>query len=190
MRTCTVCRHEKRDEIDKALLRGTPLREIAGQHGTPKSALHRHKAHIAAEIAKNTTLTAEKVTAVAERAQAEKTLRADDLLGQVRALHKRALALLDRAEQEGKTRDALLAIREAASTLRLQGEVLGQIQSQTTVPAALVESLEWASFLARARRVLAPYSEAWQAFLAAVDGLQAAPRQRDVLAVDVERPRE
>jgi DNA-directed RNA polymerase subunit RPC12/RpoP len=44
-RTCTVCRHEKRQEIDRALLVGRPLRNIAEEFGTSRMALCRHKAH-------------------------------------------------------------------------------------------------------------------------------------------------
>jgi hypothetical protein len=43
--TCRVCRHADRTNIDMALQRGIPLRRIAGQYGTTKSGLHRHKGH-------------------------------------------------------------------------------------------------------------------------------------------------
>ena len=52
-RTCTVCTHADRPEIDQALLTGQPLRDIAGRVGTSRSALLRHKkADIPTTVAK------------------------------------------------------------------------------------------------------------------------------------------
>src|ERR1700677_1805523 len=50
-RSCTVCAHPRRAEIDAALVGGTTLREIAGRTGTTKSALDRHRPHVAKVIA-------------------------------------------------------------------------------------------------------------------------------------------
>ena len=41
--TCTICRHERRNEIDQALLDCESLRNIARRTGTSTTALHRHK---------------------------------------------------------------------------------------------------------------------------------------------------
>lgn len=46
MRTCSICTHEERDAIEKALLAGDSLRRIAERFGTSSTALHRHKQHI------------------------------------------------------------------------------------------------------------------------------------------------
>jgi hypothetical protein len=46
-RPCSICNHPKREEIDAALVAGTPLRDIARQFKTGKDALARHKAHVA-----------------------------------------------------------------------------------------------------------------------------------------------
>lgn len=50
--TCTVCSHEKRREIDKALVNGESLRDIARRHGPLKDALHRHRECIKSQLAK------------------------------------------------------------------------------------------------------------------------------------------
>lgn len=42
-RTCTVCRHDHRQEINRALITGQPLRHIAAQFRLSASALQRHK---------------------------------------------------------------------------------------------------------------------------------------------------
>jgi hypothetical protein len=50
--TCTICRHEKRDDIDRALLDGESFRNIAGRTATSAAALCRHKAqHIPRKLA-------------------------------------------------------------------------------------------------------------------------------------------
>src|ERR1700680_209118 len=43
-RTCTVCNHERRDEVDRALLARESLRHIVSRFGTSTGALQRHKA--------------------------------------------------------------------------------------------------------------------------------------------------
>jgi hypothetical protein len=51
-RTCTVCSHDDRAEIDKALVAGEPLRNVAKRFGTSAAALNRHKGdHIPAILA-------------------------------------------------------------------------------------------------------------------------------------------
>ena len=50
--TCTICRHERRNEIDQALLDCESLRNIARRTGTSTTALHRHKTqHIPTSLA-------------------------------------------------------------------------------------------------------------------------------------------
>lgn len=41
--TCTICKHEKRAEIESALVTGKSLRDIAGQFSVSKSAVNRHR---------------------------------------------------------------------------------------------------------------------------------------------------
>jgi len=45
-RQCTVCTHPNQGKIDEALVSGTAIRDIAGQHGLAKSAVDRHSTHI------------------------------------------------------------------------------------------------------------------------------------------------
>lgn len=44
---CTVCRHEAREQIDRALLAGVAYRTLAAQYGLSSSALCRHTRHLA-----------------------------------------------------------------------------------------------------------------------------------------------
>jgi len=49
-RTCLACKSPERLKIDKALVSGAPLREIAGRWGFSKSSLERHKSHVSVAI--------------------------------------------------------------------------------------------------------------------------------------------
>lgn len=50
-RPCTVCQHEKREEIEAAIAAGLPYRRIAECYGVSISAISRHvRTHVAAEL--------------------------------------------------------------------------------------------------------------------------------------------
>jgi hypothetical protein len=50
-RTCTICRHPNRHDIDAGLATGTPYRDIAGRFAVSTSALDRHRGHVAHQLA-------------------------------------------------------------------------------------------------------------------------------------------
>ncbi len=123
--TCTICRHPKREAIDAALVRGEPYRRIAARTGTSMGSVRRHQAnHLAAAIAD---------------AKQAKTIRADNLLDQVRVLHERTLEILDRALATGAPHIALNAVREARANIELLATMTGELeQRQTNVNVAVV----------------------------------------------------
>ena len=47
MNTCTICRHEKRHDIERAIARGVAFRTIANQFNASESSLKRHQQCIA-----------------------------------------------------------------------------------------------------------------------------------------------
>ena len=102
-RTCTICAHKDREGIDRALAVGTSLRNIAKRFATSATALHRHKAHVKAVLAK-----AQETREVA---------LGDSLADQLRSIHAKTLALLNRAETAGDQRTMLGAIKEARANL-------------------------------------------------------------------------
>ncbi len=101
--SCTVCRHEKRDEIDRELLDGKPFRHIAERFGTSASALVRHKAN-------------DIPVALSKAHEVAATNYGDDLFSHVKDLNRRTLAILRQAEISGDPRTALAAIREDFKT--------------------------------------------------------------------------
>jgi hypothetical protein len=48
--TCTICRHERRKEIEDKMVRGVPLRSIGKQYQTTHATLNRHRSCIAGEL--------------------------------------------------------------------------------------------------------------------------------------------
>ena len=146
-RTCTICQHEQRPEIDAALLNGEALRDIARRYATSKDALARHREHLPSKLVK--------------AREAEEVTQADTLLEQVRSLQTRALSILDRADKAGDLRTALGAIREARSNLELLAKLLGELQQEGTVNVTLTP--EWLGLRAVVIAALTPYPEAAQA---------------------------
>ncbi len=45
-RTCSICRHRERRDIEADLRAGLPYRGVARRHKSSKDALSRHRAHI------------------------------------------------------------------------------------------------------------------------------------------------
>ena len=145
-RSCTVCVHAKREEIDRALVEGVSAAEISGRYRTiGERAVRRHRSnHLPAKL-----VMAEKAAEVAE---------ADNLLDQVGDLQRRALAILDRAEEVGELRTALSAIREARGNLELLAKLIGQLDERPVVN--LNVSPEWLELRTVILRTLAPYPDA------------------------------
>ena len=145
-RKCTVCIHPDRKAIDRALLQGDTLRDIARQHAVSKDALHRHlsEEHITTRIAK------------AE--EAKEIARADTLLNQVRDLQTRAMRILQQAEQAGDLRTACTAIREARGTLELLAKVTGELETGPSISITMAP--EWIQVRTVILQTLEPFPEA------------------------------
>ena len=84
-RTCTICKHAQRLEIERAMVAGSSLRDIAGHFGTAKTNIERHRTHVTEAIARNK--------------DARDLVRTTTLLEDVRAGERRAEQLYDKAEQ-------------------------------------------------------------------------------------------
>jgi hypothetical protein len=128
--TCTVCRHEQRELIDRALVAGTPLRDIAERFFSSKAALARHRvSHLLPEVLQAATV--------------KQTLRADALIAEATALHQKARDLLRQAEEKGDMRTAMAGVREVLRCLDFA------LKLQTVIPAEVshvidVEAVEMA----------------------------------------------
>jgi hypothetical protein len=157
-RTCTICRHKKRDDIDKALVDRRPFRSIAEQHGVSATSLIRHHDdHLPAKLVR------------AKRAA--EAVEADALLDQVLDLRDKALGVLDSAEGEGDRRGSIAAIREARACIELLGKLAGQLASAPTINITL--SAEWMTVQATVLAALQPHPEARIAVAAALEHHEA-----------------
>ena len=123
-RHCTVCTHPEREAIDQALVAGASYRDIAERFSLSAPSVHRHASrHLPGALIK-----AQEVGEVA---------RADNLLGQVRDLQARALAILSQAEAAGDLKTALHAIREARGTLELLAKMLCEVARLSNAPQVI-----------------------------------------------------
>lgn len=80
-RVCTICTHQQRLEIDKALLDGGTVRDVAGRYAVSKSAVERHKnEHLPARIERHENGYIRKLGRAAERALevVQESLEAED----------------------------------------------------------------------------------------------------------------
>lgn len=85
-RKCSICFAPARRDIDEALLAGEPFRKIAERFGISTTALFRHKAdHLPADLAR--------------AHEAQEIARADDLLGQVKAIMARVQKLFNACDE-------------------------------------------------------------------------------------------
>ena len=160
-RSCSVCQHAERAAVDLALVADSAsYRAIARQFGMSKDAVRRHAdEHLPQHLA---------------RAQeAEEVAKADDLLGQVRDLQARTLAILEAAETTSQHRTALAAIREARSNLELLAKLLGELDERPQVN--ILVSAEWVQVRTAMLEALAPYSDARIAVAGRLMELEAGP---------------
>jgi hypothetical protein len=119
-RTCTVCRHDQRHDVEFALVRRESYRDIARQFAISKDALGRHAKEHLPEL-------------LSRAYRAEEAARADDLLSQVEELQSKTLNLLLKAEEAGELRAALSAIREARGNVELLAKLRGELDERPQV---------------------------------------------------------
>ena len=111
-RTCLACTSPEREEIDKALVAGEPLRNISKRVSISPAALLRHKNHVAQAIVK--------------AADEQEENHALDLLAEARRVRDRAWGLLDTMQSEGDHRGSVLALREVRGYLESLGSLLSR----------------------------------------------------------------
>jgi hypothetical protein len=143
--TCTVCRHPDRAAIDRAIVAGEALRNIAERVSLSVTALHRHKSdHLPAAL-------------VAAKA-ADDTGRALDVIGQLQTINRVAFGILKEARDARDGATALKAIDRIQKQIELQAKLLGDLDERPVVNVLLTP--EWATVRAVIVEALAPYRDA------------------------------
>lgn len=123
-RSCTVCFHPQRDEIDKALaLRTGSFRALAAQHDLSETAVHRHaREHLG--------------LAMRNSKEMQAAASVSYLVKEMVALHERTLRLLEIAEARvaagGSVDPALRGVTQVRANLELFYKLLalGEVQQR------------------------------------------------------------
>jgi hypothetical protein len=102
-RTCLACSSSEREAIDKALVAGESLRNIAKRVSISPAGLLRHKSHVAGAIVK------------AQERREEKL--GDTIFDEMRRVLAKAWELSGKAESEGDHRGAIVGLREVRECL-------------------------------------------------------------------------
>ena len=170
-RTCTVCNHEDKEEINKQLITGTSLRNIAKQFRLNSTSLHRHKErHISEELLKSKN--------------AIDSLKADNTFGEyqkakarIEELNKKTYDLLAKAEAEDDHKACIGYIREARgqeSELREQRKLLAELEGKlasqqiNVYEQNIINNPEWIELRALIVNTLQPYPAAREAIINAL----------------------
>jgi hypothetical protein len=111
-RTCLACSSAEREAIDKSLVAGEPLRNIAKRVSISPAGLLRHKHHISQAIVK------------ADEGRQERL--GDNLLDEMRRVQRKAWELLAKTESEGDHRASIVALREVRECLESLGDMLAK----------------------------------------------------------------
>jgi hypothetical protein len=144
--TCSVCISPQRAEIEKALVAGEPLRDIAGRCPVSRSALHRHKQdHLPAHLAK---------------AHEEESIgQAIDVVRQLKAINSACLEVLQKSRADGKHSISLRAVDRIHRQIELQAKLLGELQETGPTVNVLIAP-EWQEVRVNVLQALTPYPEA------------------------------
>jgi hypothetical protein len=116
-RKCSICIHNRRREIEQAMLSGVSYRVVAQRCAVSRDAVVRHRRHLPAAL---------------ERAQELKeVVHGDSLLAQLRELTSEAQRLKAIAEEAGDYRAALAAVRELCRIVELMAKLSGELDSHS-----------------------------------------------------------
>jgi hypothetical protein len=154
-RPCSVCSHRYVALIDDALVKSVPYRRIATEFEASEEALRRHKREHLPEL-------------IAKAHEAEEATRADDLLGELRAIRDSILRLAEKAEESEDYRTALAGHTSRFKYVELLGEVREIIDRRPQVNILI--SPEARDTIVGA---LLPYDAARRAVIGALEELEA-----------------
>jgi hypothetical protein len=126
--TCRTCKHEKRREIEKAIIQGTSFRRIATQYGLSEGAVRRHLRHCLGEKA-------------VEEARAKKdTTGREIVLKKAESLYREAEGTAVQARADKQNGVVLQSVGVRGKILDLEARVRGAyapIQSEVELGGSL-----------------------------------------------------
>ena len=155
-RTCTVCSHPEKEEIDRLLVRGDSIAGIARDFAVSEDALKRHfYNHVPKTLAASPS--------------AKEITDADKLLSEIEEVKNRALRLLDKAENAQDTRvygPPSQYLKEFREYVRLMAELSGKLAAQPQI--TIINNPQWVELRTLIITALEPYPEAREAVVHAI----------------------
>lgn len=144
-RTCYACHHDRRAEVEAAILEGRSLRDVARQYGLSKDGLSRHRGHISPALVR-----------VMERREERQAERGPETaLARLENLYAKAVRVLEAAETAGHTAQQLAAIREARGIVETLAKVTGELREQPAgVTVNVLQSRDILRYIAVVREEL------------------------------------
>src|SRR5215471_4729358 len=116
-RKCSLCIHDRREQIEQALLCGDSYRIVAQRFAISRDAVGRHRRHLPAALAHARELT--------------EVVHGDSLVAQLHELTSEAQRLKAAAEKAGDYRGALAAVRELCRIVELIAKLSGELDSRS-----------------------------------------------------------
>jgi len=152
-RSCTICSHESRDEIEDAFIAGMPKRRIGTHFGVGEKAVRYHiREHLPALLAL--------------ARDAERAARADTLLDRIEALQSRTEEALAKAESSDNLFATFRGISEMRHNLELIGEITKELNRTPTLNLSV--NPEWVELRTVIVAALEPHPEARDSVLRAI----------------------
>lgn len=166
-RTCTVCTHPKRAEIDRHLLAGeTSNRRIASQYDVTERAIRSHKANHLSE----------RMAVVAERNAEADVRTAIDIVTQLKVINNAALRVLKDARDAGDGALTLQATDRILKQIETQAKLIDLIQDGTTVNVTV--SPEWQQIRAMLLTTLRQHPDALRDVTTALQAIEGGRHGR------------
>jgi hypothetical protein len=116
---CSICNHDRRQEIENALLRGDSHRVIARQFNVSHGAVARHLKHVS--------------TALIQARKLMEIGAGKSIFLQLRELNLQVEQLKARADRTGDYRGALAALREKTRLVELEARLTGELNEKPEV---------------------------------------------------------
>jgi hypothetical protein len=163
-RICTVCTHEERAAIDKALIEGIAVPQIIARYSTVhctigRMALQRHKGdHLPSTLAR--------------AHEVEDLTQALDVVKQLKAINAASLDILSDARKAGDGDLALKAIDRIHKQIELQARLLGELDDRAQINVLLAP--EWLHIRAVVLTALEGHPEAKRAVAGSLATLAGA----------------
>lgn len=173
---CTICRHEKRHQIELAMVHRVPFRTMAARFDVSPDALYRHsKNHLSAQL-RAALLTAVRPSDVdLEELQRSES---EGLLSQLKHQRARLQLYSEQSLDLGDLRAGVAVENAITGNLTLVAKLLGQlVQHHEVRRTSILVSADWVQVRHAIITALRPFPEAARAVGRAVHDLEANAAQ-------------